>query len=408
MDSVEPTEQYSERESEHKALLKTRSSYQTPISPSNDDQSLYDAIHDLQLKLHHHAGDDDDDNKDDFLSTEFNFDEFTIYPADDEDEQCHFCTILCCVICVSMFIFVMFALITLPMIGNLDVDPVDLPHATAHFNITMLSKWNYTDFNNVNHTRLSDNIANAFITATNMSQGGESKDMLNIKYSPVNPLFGLGQNHQYRTQMQLVANISSEKAMDQMLSSMILETMMGNGTQITNEYQEDFLIHLQDLLESTIDEDMSVWDAQHRFEYPIVCTAKMMVNKITRGMLIGGIKYNHESMKAWTNNWSHEDVEPQQLFYKDSTLGSSFITISEFTHHHILCDMEQRVSKYMDENMKRDGSNIFKALNPFRINIDPKTVRCCVAADGNIEHDLPSNQCVGHQGDRECKMYNHH
>ena len=42
-----------------------------------------------------------------------------------------------------------------------------------------------------------------------------------------------------------------------------------------------------------------LFGTQHEFKYPIVCTTELHVNKITRGTIIGGMMYAHNSMKEW-------------------------------------------------------------------------------------------------------------
>ena len=316
------------------------------------------------------------------------------------DYECHICTIITCTICWFLAFITMIFILILLMIGGIDIESIDLHSATANVEMTILSKWSYLDFidttNTItkNNSTLSDNIINAFISATALKNTNETKDMFNVSYKLIEPLFG---NHlKHHTKVKISANISSERAMDKMLSSMVIEKR--RNKEIISEYTPEYLSNLETSLKTTIDKNMSVWYVQHEFEYPIVCTTELHINKITRGTIIGGMMYAHNSMKEWIHPWKHEDVEPKQMFYVGDIIGQSFVTKSIFSHHYILCDMTKRMSKYMNEELKHGEG-------PFKVKIEADTVRCCVAPDGNIKHDLPSNQCVGHRGDRRCLQY---
>ena len=358
-----------------------------------------------------------------------NFDEpvpsdFGEFDASDLNVFSDIPTIVCSTICVCTLLILMIVMVTLSIMASHDIHAVNLPHATATVEMTIVStKYAYSDF--VKSQLISDVITEAFITATNMDRGGESKEMVNIQYSKTDPLFG--NDAQHHTKVTLTADIPTEMAMDKLLSSMIYEERVeikGDGTrdsvflsvqshpstvvtEIRSGYKREYLNELQSQFESHIDAQMSVWNSGHQFEFPIVCTAQTGSSQMARGAVVEVIQHT-SSMKEWP--WGdlevHIDVEPVGEFYVGTTLGMSFMVKTEFTHHHILCDMKKRVRKYMEKMMARDKSSSFlRRLNPFQIKIAPHTVRCCVAADGVIEHDLPANQCAGHQGERDCKWF---
>ena len=121
----------------------------------------------------------------------------------------------------------MIFILVLLLIGGNDIEPTDLHTATANVEMTILSKWSYLDFTNTtntntkNNSTLSDNIINAFISATALKNTNETKDMFNVSYKSIEPVFG---NHlKHHTKVKISADISSERAMDKMLSSMVIE-----------------------------------------------------------------------------------------------------------------------------------------------------------------------------------------
>lgn len=399
MDST-PNETEEAINSEHKALLKPKTqSIQTSYDEDRHNDELDKAIRDLSYKSPKNAIMIKEITPSSSIDLTEQFQDHHYRYPQQYAHECHICTIITCTICVFLVFLTILFIVVLIIIGSIDIQPLDLPHATANLNMTINSKkWSYSNFTNPANHQLSNDIIDSFMNATSMNPA--LKSIIDINFQQIDPLFGRHLTH--HTKVSLLANISSEKAMDKLLSAMVVEKKVNK--QIKSNYKSKFLSHLSASLESKIDPNMSVWHPQREFEYPIVCSAKMMVNKMTRGVIISEIKHNHHnSLHDWIHPWKHEDVEPQQMWYIDKTLGTSFITRSIFTHHFILCDMAQRVSHYMDENLKQD--NFWQLLNPFKVTIDADTVRCCLAADGNIEHNLPSTQCVGHTGSRQCDKY---
>eukprot|EP01083_Nonionella_stella_P049824 132732_1 len=109
----------------------------------------------------------------------------------EDTSECHICTIISCTICASLLFVVISSICVLTIMGSTNINPIDLQHATAHFNMTVLSKWSYADFVNPMHRQLAQNIANSFQTATSMGPDAE----FDSGYTAIEPLFGRHQKH---------------------------------------------------------------------------------------------------------------------------------------------------------------------------------------------------------------------
>lgn len=339
--------------------------------------------------------------------------------------NCHSATVTCLVICLGLVFSVLALIMFLLIMGNMDVRSSNLDPAQAQVNITIMTdgqKAMDLMFNNDTQEYITHQIRHAFFLATDIEHIKEFHDRVSVVINNIRPLFD--QHMHKQTELLFNVNISSLLMMDHMLTAIMTEK---NSQNLRKDpmfyYKANFVNTLARELNKTLKSPTTIWQITHEFslefvffctfvfnilfifvEYPIVCTVKMKIGTMLRGKIIAGIKYSDHQLEAISKEkFKHEDVNPYQFFYVDDILGASFEVRSQFTHHRILCEMLERVSHYMDEEL-RENLKSFLILSVFKTSVDLETVRCCVAADGNIVHNLGRHQCVGYEGDRTCDM----